>query len=238
VNEKLTDNAERKLEHYVAFEKAPDRSHGLNEVRALRPRSRKKLRADGFRGEHVGSHRFTTVRCESVSTHHQAELYLAHVQRYSAPGSICINVETSITSTNLTEEQSAHLISSIQDPAGAQISAWTLPAIVVLAVNDIVKEESEERRFELAKTLTAAYRLWCSTEADGHRRRAVFATTSHLLLYGPTSSLLPQDFDRRARKALFEIRASHDFNYYPEICATCNEVLALIVSCATLYSTA
>lgn len=90
---------------------------------------------------------------------------------------------------------------------GPSVLAWQLPALVVLATNDLVKAGLEENRYYLAATLAAAVRLWRLAQPVQRVRRFDFLAASGALI-GCDPSLLVPGFNRVVRANLSFDRSS------------------------------
>ncbi|GAA5975020.1 hypothetical protein JCM5350_004547 [Sporobolomyces pararoseus] len=118
-----------------------------------------------------------------------------------AARSPAIEVQVSFSSTKLMENTKDRLLGKFPFQNGPSVLAWQLPALVVLATNDLVKPGMDENRHYLAATLAAAVRFWRLAQPVQHARRIDFLAASGALL-GCEPSLLVPGFNRSVRTKL------------------------------------
>ncbi|GAA5953036.1 hypothetical protein JCM3765_003040 [Sporobolomyces pararoseus] len=106
-----------------------------------------------------------------------------------------IQVRVTLKSTKLMEKTGGHLLGQFHFGDADSAHAWQLPALVVLATNDLVSSESEEMKHYLAATLAAAVRFWRLAQPNQRTRRFDFLASSGALI-GCDSSLIVPGFNR------------------------------------------
>ena len=122
-------------------------------------------------------------------------------------------VRISIDSTKLTSNAQSDLIQMIE-VGRLRLSVWSIPAVVVLATNDLLKsmERTEEEAGEsayLVGTLTASMSLWRIRTPDEDRRQGEWLAASGMLIgRDRQASLLVSDFNKKIRKLISPAHSS------------------------------
>jgi len=78
------------------------------------------------------------------------------------------------------------------------LTAWSIPAIVVLAANEVIKQHpDDEDTHYLASTFAAALKLWHLTTPNDQRQAQWIRTVANLRSSETYGSLLVPDFNKR-----------------------------------------
>ncbi|GAA5845688.1 hypothetical protein JCM5353_005637 [Sporobolomyces roseus] len=121
------------------------------------------------------------------------------------PFEVCISITSTDLSNNVDHDK---LLESVRRDPRSQV--WTIPAIVVLATNDLLKAlPMSEGMSYFAATLATAMELWRKVEPDPEKRKEEWIVVVKALRKtngGP--SLLESDFDGRVKEEFAPARAS------------------------------
>ena len=139
--------------------------------------------------------RFVFLRQRARSpTYYQASHFLRLID-------LPVDVRVSVTSTNLDESARSTLIDSIQLERNKKVYAWSIPALVVLAANDLIKQNTDdEETCYLAATFAAALKLWQLTTKEDDHQAEWTRTVAILDSIGVNASLLGPNFYRQIRQ--------------------------------------